>query len=543
MSQYSISYNSRQLSCRDNETILEAFHRQGVTLSFSCSKGSCQVCMMQCDEGRIPPDSQHGLSPDYIDKGYFLPCSCYPVSNMHLQDIPANAQFQIGLVDRKEILSDTICRLYIEPSRALDYLPGQYINLRRPDDGLTRSYSLASIPEDYFLELHIRRMQNGRMSSWIFDKLEPGVEIEIQGTMGNCCYAPDMNSDSPLVLAGRGTGMAPLIGVLRDALQHGHSGPIHAYHAGADNSDLYLQQELSALAGVYRNIRYYECLDDALPPTSVTSPLAEAIASLQTDIQNGIAYLAGSGDFIDSTIDILRRQGIPDAHIYTDRYEYRDLRQENRHFRLRSGRNSADTGTSGNLPNTLIAPNEEMWQALEQGKKLKLILDDFYSRVYQDPKLSGFFKNSTQQRSSEKQYLFMRQLFSGEKVYFGDRPRNAHHWMVIRNDLFNYRENLLATCLRDHGIAEHLVRRWMAIDETFRRDIVKTKAWPKRINSTDMPLDGFETMDIDVGTICDGCSQPIEAGETVRYHVRLGHTYCRQCMETNACSQDLTHAG
>ena len=49
----------------------------------------------------------------------------------------------------------------------------------------------------------------------------------------------------------------------------------------------------------------------------------------------------------------------------------------------------------------------------------------------------------------------------------------------------------------------------------------------------EMPLDGFEELKIDVGTICDGCKEEIQQGETVRYHVRLGLTYCAHCMNNN----------
>ncbi len=175
-------------------------------------------------------------------------------------------------------------------------------------------------------------------------------------------------------------------------------------------------------------------------------------------------------------------------------------------------------------------PDMEMWTALDEGKKLKIILDDFYHQVYQDDKLSPFFVNSTEKHSSEKQYSFMRQKFSGEKCFFGDRPKNAHHWMVISDALFDYRENLLIKCLHKYGLAEHLIQRWVALDESFRSDIVKDTPQEKIINGVAYPLDGFEVLKIDEGTLCDGCNQAIEKNEIVRYHLRLGLTYCTKCM-------------
>jgi len=183
---------------------------------------------------------------------------------------------------------------------------------------------------------------------------------------------------------------------------------------------------------------------------------------------------------------------------------------------------------------SLPQPDAELWQALEEGKLLTRILDDFYTRVYDDERLAPFFHGVTRQRAMEKQFLFMRQLFSGEKVYFGDRPRNAHHWMVISDELFDYREALMVECLRRHGLAEHLVQRWRAAEECFRNDIVKDKPWNRKMGDIELPVEGYEEAVLEVGSLCDGCGEEIDAGVSVRYHLRLGQIYCPGCMENHS---------
>jgi truncated hemoglobin YjbI len=175
------------------------------------------------------------------------------------------------------------------------------------------------------------------------------------------------------------------------------------------------------------------------------------------------------------------------------------------------------------------APDPEMWQGLDEGKRLTGILEDFYARVYDDERLAPFFHGVTKQRAIEKQYLFMRQLFTGEKVYFGDRPKNAHHWMVISDELFDYREGLMVDCLRRAGLSETLIERWVAVEERFRPDIVKNEPWKRKVGNMEMPLDGFGEEIMEIGTLCDGCGSEIPAGTPVRYHLRLGSTYCPEC--------------
>jgi hypothetical protein len=123
----------------------------------------------------------------------------------------------------------------------------------------------------------------------------------------------------------------------------------------------------------------------------------------------------------------------------------------------------------------------------------------------------------------------MRDTFTGQHMYFGMRPRTGHHWMVISDEIFDHRERLMERCLRDHGLAEHLVQRWRRLEERFRGDIVKASPWKLVVNGTEMPLDGFGEEELLAGTMCDSCARAVEPGERVRYHLRLGLTYCPDC--------------
>lgn len=180
---------------------------------------------------------------------------------------------------------------------------------------------------------------------------------------------------------------------------------------------------------------------------------------------------------------------------------------------------------------TALQPDPEMWEALDEGRLLNRILRDFYMCVYEDERLAPFFDGVTMQRAIEKQFLFLRQLFTGEKVYFGDRPKNAHHWMVISDELFDYREQLMTECLRLNGLAEHLVQRWRSMEECFRGDIVKDAPWKRKMGDVELPVEGYGEVELEIGSLCDGCGEEIDAGQTVRYHLRLGHIYCPACMQ------------
>jgi truncated hemoglobin YjbI len=176
-----------------------------------------------------------------------------------------------------------------------------------------------------------------------------------------------------------------------------------------------------------------------------------------------------------------------------------------------------------------LAPDSELWSALGAEAGLRRLLEDFYARVYADPLLAPFFRFTTRSRAVDKQFSFLMEILTGTECYFGDRPYNAHHWMVISDALFEHREALMAECLRSHGVAEHLVSRFRRIDETFRKQIVKRAAKPRKLRGEALPLEGLGDVEIAMGTLCDGCHGEIAAGARARYHLRTGQTYCAAC--------------
>ena len=178
---------------------------------------------------------------------------------------------------------------------------------------------------------------------------------------------------------------------------------------------------------------------------------------------------------------------------------------------------------------TKVEPDPELWEWLERGPGLTRILADFYERVFKDSRLAPFFHGFTPRQVAEKQYAFLADRFAGTHGFFGLNPYNSHHWMVISNELFDYREALFEEVLRAHEMPEPLIRRFMALHELFRAEIVKSA--PRGIISSgvEQPLktDSVECLDIDA--VCDTCGAEIPAGTPSRYQHRLGLLNCSKC--------------
>lgn len=516
-----VKYKDQIYDCRSGETVLDALTRQGVTLDFSCRSGICQVCLQRVTSGDVPERSQLGLRPSLRAQGYFMPCSCVPENDICMAPPRAEDLYQGVVVQAVEPLTAAITKVILETNSPLAYRPGQFINLRRPD-GLTRSYSLASVPDDYFLELHVQRKRNGVMSNWLCDELKPGDELELQGPQGECYYHAD-KPDQPILLIGTGSGLAPMFGVVRAALAAGHRGDIHLYHGTHAEQNLYLQREINILAARHANLHYHPCVSgDAIQP-GVAHGRANAVAiQHHADLQGWAVYLCGLPAMVYAAQQQVLRAGADPHDIYADPFEMKDLRAE-----ARAADVIAPTAT---VAAVTLAPDMELWHALRDGELLQQILAEFYTRVYADTQLSPFFVGVTRQRLIEKQYSFLQQHICGVKVYFGNRPRNAHHWMVISDELFDHREAIMLDCLQQYGVSKKFIERFMAYENHFRKDIVKTRPWNKVVNGVEMPLEGFGELALTAGSMCDSCGDAIDTGVVVRYHLRLGTVYCPACM-------------
>jgi len=255
--------------------------------------------MIRALKGRPTPESQSGLKDTLKAQNYFLSCLCKPEQDMEIGLAMVSPQYRATLLE-KSMLNETVVRLRMEIPEGFTYQAGQFVNLVRPADELTRSYSLASTPEEPFLELHIRRVPDGRMTSWIFDDLDVGDDLLFFGPSGDCFYLPG-NSEQPLLLAGTGTGLAPLFGILKEALAQGHTGPIHLFHASLAVAGLYMMDDLRGWASRHSNVKYYPCvLHGDVPEGGLQGNVADLPAKQLGSLTGYRTYLCGDPPIVDA---------------------------------------------------------------------------------------------------------------------------------------------------------------------------------------------------------------------------------------------------
>lgn len=326
-----ITFAGNDYELAPDETVLQALEKAEHELPFSCRTGVCLTCLLRCRKGELPAGSQAGLRQGQIEQGFFLPCVCQPDTDLEIE-APSDAElYGRATVSEVSPLSDSICRLRLRTATPLFYHAGQFVNLRRAD-GLVRSFSLASVPNlDDTLELHIKRLGGGRMSNWIHDKLSVGEALDIQGPNGDCFYVGGA-PERPLLLIGNGSGLAPLYGILRDALADGHTGPIHLYHGSRNAKGLYYGDELRALSEAHENFHFVPCLSgetaEGRADVGAREGRAEAVAlAAHTDLQGWGVYLCGYPPMVQTARKLAFLAGAALPDILADSFELQDLRR------------------------------------------------------------------------------------------------------------------------------------------------------------------------------------------------------------------------
>ncbi len=292
-----LHFNDSTYQCEANETVLDALARQGVAIPFSCRNGVCQTCMMQSADANVPSAAQNGLKSTLQAQNYFLACVCHPSEDMTVSLADNTDRLLSATVTAIRQLNDEVKCVGLDCPMLQDYRAGQFINLYR-DSGIARSYSLASVPTDSYLRLHVRRLPDGRVSNWIHDELKVGDSVQISAPVGSCFYLPNA-PQQPLLLIGTGSGLAPLMGIVRDALDQQHAGDIYLYHGSHDAAGLYLVDELREMAAHCSNFHYIPCISGADVPVQYQAGRALDVAlAAHPNLAGWRVFLCGNPNMV-----------------------------------------------------------------------------------------------------------------------------------------------------------------------------------------------------------------------------------------------------
>ncbi|MCU1473047.1 ferredoxin reductase [Amnibacterium sp.] len=199
---------------------------------------------------------------------------------------------------------------------------GQHIDIRlTAEDGYTaqRSYSLASATGARPVEVTVERFEDGEVSPYLVEDVGIGDPLEIRGPIGGW-FVWRREQEEPVQLVAGGSGIVPLMGMIRTHAAVGSTAPFRLLYGVQDPDRRYYRDELVRLVGpgLRVDVRYSRRAPDGLPVGRIGA--AELATLALSPEQQPTIYVCGPTGFVEAIADGLLRLGHAPERIRTERF-------------------------------------------------------------------------------------------------------------------------------------------------------------------------------------------------------------------------------
>ncbi|NUO51388.1 MAG: oxidoreductase [Polyangiaceae bacterium] len=204
--------------------------------------------------------------------------------------------------------------------------PGQHIDIRlTAEDGyqVERSYSIASPPEDEHITVTVERTADGEVSPYLVDELELGDRIELRGPIGGY-FVWSVPLGGPLLLVAGGSGIAPLMAMLRHRRAAQSTVPTRLLYSSRSLDDVIYREELASIANGGTGVETTYTLT-RMQPAGWTGYRRRVDTEMLREVAWPVdlrpqAFICGPTDFVETAAAGLVALGHAAARIKTERF-------------------------------------------------------------------------------------------------------------------------------------------------------------------------------------------------------------------------------
>ena len=305
---------NRLIRVEPGASLLQALQAAQVPMSYSCMAGRCGTCRCRVLDGG--------------GDGFVLACQTYLTEPCTIEIAEPDevvvhpARIVKATVASLDDLTHDIKRLVLRLAKPVEFTPGQYMQLQFTPDHV-RPYSMAGLGGDGLFEFHVRVVPDGRVSGYIAHTLKVGDTVRLSGPLGSA-YLRRKHAGPMLCVAG-GTGLAPVLSLLRGAVAQGMDNPIHLYVGVRSPRDIYGLPWLDELRRLHAGLRVHVVVTSGGDAKGQRCGLVtDAIEQDHGDLSGWRAYLCGSPPMVEAATLLVRRKGIAAAHIHADAFYNQD---------------------------------------------------------------------------------------------------------------------------------------------------------------------------------------------------------------------------
>ena len=330
--------SGRSFEAAAEESLLDGAQSAALNLPRSCGSGNCGACKARLLRGEIhyPNGAPLGLAAGETAEGLILMCQARALTDLSLETFDVQTADQARRkrlpcrIERAVPLSHDVMGLFLRLPIAEDFTfePGQYIDVLLPG-GRRRSFSIASPPHDARpLELHVRRVIGGEFTDRLFHEDTRSSLLTIEGPLGQFTYrrhaaVPLSAAPPPMLLIAGGTGIAPILSILRHVIENGIERDMRLFWGARSEADLYAHTTLEALSRRASSLRYSPVLSEA--PSGwrgLTGWVHEAAFAGVDNLESYEVYAAGPPAMIAAIRAGYAARGNVTDRLYYDSFDY-----------------------------------------------------------------------------------------------------------------------------------------------------------------------------------------------------------------------------
>ncbi len=210
----------------------------------------------------------------------------------------------------------------------IPHLPGQHYDVRlTAADGYQaqRSYSIASPPEQTRqIALTVELIEDGEVSTYLLEGLAPGDSLEVRGPIGGYFVWKDNMKNLPLLLVAGGSGVVPLMAMLRHRTAIGATNPAVLIFSVRTEDDAIYQRELTQLASQDSSFHLFVTYTRH-SPTGWSGYQRRIDRAMLTEVLNQLnpapqCFICGPTLLVENVANILTDMGLPANTIRTERF-------------------------------------------------------------------------------------------------------------------------------------------------------------------------------------------------------------------------------
>jgi propane monooxygenase reductase subunit len=322
-----------EIEVDEEQTVLRAAFEQGLMLMHGCKEGQCSSCksfLLDGDDVELDKYSTFALPDFEREEGFTLLCRAHVYEDVTIELLNYDEDMIRSGLPIQEATAEVVANepvthdlrhvvVGITDAVNFKFFPGQYVDIAVPGTDESRSFSMAntSARESGQLEFIIKVYPDGLFSHFLDTKVRLGDRLSLSGPYG--VFTLRDAPDTDLVFVGGGAGLAPILCLLRSMAERGIDRKAVFYYGARRRGDLCFTKELRELERTLPNFRYVPALSED-EWEGETGLITDVVARHEGNLRGAHAYVCGPPPMVEAAVPLLERLGVPEKHVYFDKF-------------------------------------------------------------------------------------------------------------------------------------------------------------------------------------------------------------------------------